>query len=205
MRKARVHSRARYSRVLGIVAGLILAPALAGSGSASAQGLFEALFGRGVFQPAPPAQAPSPFALPGYEGQPRLQYRRPPSYTPRRVTRAPRAEANTKPAPYVAPPVMPGPLGRFLRDPTLRRGDVVATVDGLMVFRGSAGSRHSPKDFAPLSRGGALVSARARTELARLNHAVRPHDEELESSMLAEVAEKDPPIVAQDEGRRVGR
>jgi hypothetical protein len=207
MRKARVHSRARYSRVLGIVTGLILAPALAGSGSASAQGLFEALFGRGAFQPAPPARAPSPFALPGYEGQPRLQYRRPPGYTPKRVTRAPasRIETSAKPAPYVAPPVMPGPLGRFLRDPTLRRGDVVATADGLMVFRGSAGSRHSEKDFVPLSRGGALVAARARTELARLNRAVRAHDGELESSMLAEVAQKEPPIVAQDEGRRVRR
>lgn len=56
------------------------------------------------------------------------------------------------PGPYVPPPVMDGPLGRFLRDPTLRSDDVVATTAGLMVYRGAGGKRHHKEsDFASVS------------------------------------------------------
>ncbi len=198
MPKARALWRAPCSRAFAITAGLIVAPVLAGSGSASAQGLFEALFGRSAFQPAPQIYAPAP--LPGYGAPPRLA----PRYTPKRITREQRAsrEASAKPAPYVAPPVMPGPLGKFLRDPTLRRGDVVATADGLMIFRGSSASRHSPKDFVAVSQAGGLVASHSRTELAKLDRAVRSGDRSGQT-IVAEVADKEAPIVAQDEGRRI--
>ena len=100
---------------------------------------------------------------------------------------------------------MPGPLGRFLRDATLRRGDVVATANGLMVFRGSAGSRHAASDFVPVTQGGSLVASQAKTELAKLDRAVRAGDRYAQHSLLAEVAEKEAPIVAQDEGRSFRR
>jgi hypothetical protein len=71
-----------------------------------------------------------------------------------------------------------------------------------MVFRGSSGSRHSPRDFVPVSRGGGLVASHARTELAKLDRAVRAGDRNGQT-IVAEVAEKEAPIVAQDEGPRI--
>lgn len=206
---ARAHKRARSLRALAIVAGVASASVAAGSGSASAQSLFEALFGRSAFQPAPQIYAPPPPALPGYApAQPQRRQAR--GFTPKRISReaaqdrverrASRSEAGVKPAPYVAPPVMPGPLGRFLRDATLRRGDVVATAEGLMVFRGTAGTRHTSRDFAPLSQSASLVSGQARTELAKLDGVVRTHDRYGHTPGGAELAENEAPIVAQDEG-----
>lgn len=211
---ARAPRRVRCFRALAIAAGVIAVPLATGSGSASAQSLFEALFGRSAFQPAPQIYAPPPPALPGYapSSAPRHKAR---GYTPKRVTRegvrergerrVVHSEAGVKPAPYVAPPVMPGPLGRFLRDPTLRRGDVVATADGLMVFRGSSGSRHTSRDFAPLSQSAALVSGKARTELAKLDGVVRSRDNYGHTPGASEVAENSAPIVAQDESVRSRR
>jgi hypothetical protein len=214
---ARAPRRARCLRALAIAAGVIAAPLATGSGSASAQSLFEALFGRSAFQPAPQIYAPPPPALPGYapSSAPRHKAR---GYAPKRITRegvrerldrgerrVVHNEAGVKPAPYVAPPVMPGPLGRFLRDPTLRRGDVVATADGLMVFRGSSGSRHTFRDFAPLSQSASLVSGKARTELAKLDGVVRSRDNYGHTPSGSEVAENDAPIVAQDDSVRSRR
>jgi hypothetical protein len=54
------------------------------------------------------------------------------------------------------------PLARastgFLDDPTLRRGDVVVTPAGLMVFRGSGRFPFSYDDFDPV---GSAAAARA--------------------------------------------
>lgn len=62
-----------------------------------------------------------------------------------------------KPGPYLPPPELPGHLGRFLRDPTLRPGDVVATEKGLMVYRGPGGSRHTEDQFVPVISAKRLV------------------------------------------------
>ena len=201
MPKARALWRAPCLRAFAITAGLIVAPVLAGSGSASAQGLFEALFGQRRFpasaadlRSAPPASGVWRAAPPGAALYAQAHHPRTPGAS---------AEASAKPAPYVAPPVMPGPLGKFLRDPTLRRGDVVATADGLMIFRGSSGSRHSPKDFVPVSQAGGLVAAIRRTELAKLDRRRSIGMTAAGKPSCAEVAEKEAPIVAQDEGRRI--
>lgn len=42
------------------------------------------------------------------------------------------------------------PLPDVLDDPTLRYNDMVVTRDGVLVFRGSAGVRHSTADFQRL-------------------------------------------------------
>ena len=77
------------------------------------------------------------------------------------------------PRPYVAPEVVAGPLGRFLRDPSLRRGDVVATPNGLMVFQGTSGSsNHKPSDFTPVDSARTIAGAR-RNDLVSLDRTLR--------------------------------
>lgn len=198
MWKARVRWRARYAPAAALAALLAASPMVVLSGPASAQSLFEALFGRSAQQPAPaPLYAPPASPYPEFGRTQRA--------TPKRVAREPRREprreAAAKPRPYVAPETMPGPLGRFLRDPSLRQGDIVATADGLMVFRGSAGSRHSPRDFVPIAKAGSLVAGKSRTELAKLDGATRSGSRDAQISIVAETTP--PPIVAQDDGRRI--
>ena len=42
-----------------------------------------------------------------------------------------------------------GPLGPFLNDSTLRRGDIVVTPDGPMTFQGGDSFTRRAEDFAP--------------------------------------------------------
>ena len=102
----------------------------------------------------------------------------PPRMTPIPTMASPRARSSrpavvrkerTGPRPYVAPERGAGPLGPFLHDPTLRRGDVVATAQGLMVFQGKGGgTNHKPSDFA------AVTSATSKAdELKALDQAMR--------------------------------
>lgn len=199
MWKARVHGRARYAPAAAFAALLAASPVVVASGPASAQSLFEALFGR-ASQPAPaPLYAPPASPYPEFGRGQRA--------TPKRIVREPRreraprhVEVSTKPRPYVAPEVLPGPLGRFLRDSSLRQGDIVATADGLMVFKGSSGSRHSARDFVPIAKAGSLVAGKSRAELAKLDGAARSGSRDAQISIVAETS---PPIVAQDEGRRI--
>jgi hypothetical protein len=54
---------------------------------------------------------------------------------------------------------------RALNDPSLQRGDVVATSRGLVVFVGSGGEEHQPGDFLPVpdpAYPAPLVTARQR-------------------------------------------
>jgi hypothetical protein len=97
------------------------------------------------------------------------------------------------PRPYVAPEVVEGPLGRFLRDPSLRRGDVVATPNGLMVFQGRAGSTsHRPSDFAPVASAG--VGGARRADLLTLDRTVRSSPANVE--FVAEKAEPKTLVIA---------
>lgn len=209
----RARRRSRHALVCLAVVGSLAA---AGVSAASAQGLFETLFGMRFQEPAPPLYHPPrsyPHAADDWRNH-QLRQSQPPrrgmwdphgrgrpqaSAGERRFERArPALGEPAKPSPYVAPPAMPGVLGRFLRDPTLRPGDVVATTEGLMVFRGSGGSRHAERDFVPLSRAGSLVARDARAELAKLDRAL---DHEPQSPASGREA----PIVAQDKTRAARR
>lgn len=58
---------------------------------------------------------------------------------------------------FVRPQRLAGPYGHFLLDPTLRRGDIVVTTEGLKVFMGGASGKraqHSNRDFVALARAG---------------------------------------------------
>lgn len=153
--------------------GLVLSASLASP--AAAQGLFDSLFG-GLRRVLPPSE---PYPYPGEDmedfrgrgGRPS-----PPGSVPiPSLDDLSRNRIATKPPPYVPPEVVAGPLGRFVRDPTLRRGDVVATASGLMVYRGAGGSWHDPRDFVPLSGGRDLVQGKA-SQLAAMDKAMKRDD-----------------------------
>jgi len=140
---------------------------MAAPSPAMAQNFFEALFGGG-FQPQAAAYAPTS------RGPSRSWPRREQGLRPGEgqgygrsknvVSRA--IEESGKPDKVEPPAMGAGPLGPFLNDPTLRSGDVVVTTEGLMVYRGRGGSRHSPRDFASLAKSGSRNSQLAAIERA---------------------------------------
>lgn len=140
--------RTRFRGTLVAACAFAAAQSMATPASA---GLLDFLFGRP--QPQQVIVAPPPVVVPS---------------RPRVVRDEPRG-----PRPYVAPEVVAGPLGRFLRDPSLRRGDVVATPNGLMVFQGQGGSgNYRASDFVPVASANGLGGAR-RTDLINLDRTVR--------------------------------
>ncbi len=135
---------------------------------ASAAGFFEALFGaRQVQRPIYPAPGQQ-LMLPPLNGANRLLL---PNeiYKPRIVKVSPAGPIVRTP---VRPAVLSGPLGPFLMDPTLRRGDVVVTTEGLKVFTGSSNIRHSQADFAALARASQFAAGNS-TVLAAIERANR--------------------------------
>ena len=140
---------------------------MAAPAPALAQNFLEQLFGGG-FQPQAAAYAPTSRGV--SRTWPRREQRLRPADgqgygRPRSlVSRA--FEESGKPERVEPPPVGAGPLGPFLNDPTLRSGDVVVTSEGLMVFRGGGGSRHSPRDFASLAKAGSKNSQLTAIERA---------------------------------------
>jgi hypothetical protein len=67
------------------------------------------------------------------------------------------------------PGIAPGPTN-ILADPTLRRGDVVVTSDGLMIFRGSRRFPYTSDDFDPITSL-ATAGSRHTPELIELQRA----------------------------------
>jgi hypothetical protein len=151
-------------------AGLLLAGAVV---PASAANIFEALFG------STPVPATAPRTVyPAQSSFRELTIRIPPVRSPAQVKK----KAGKKPVttfavvnpvqgmginsafrPVIAkarPPVLPGPLGPFLMDSTLSRGDVVVTTAGLRIFAGGYSSRHSPSVFLPLSKAQSYAQGR---------------------------------------------
>ena len=157
---------------------------------AHAQSLFEVLFGRqSIFAPPPQLYQPR------YEPAP-VRRSREPAAAPHRS-----GAVDAKPEKYVPPEVMPGPLGQFLRDPTLRRGDVVATSKGLMVFRGQGGARHSERDFAALSNATGFTAGNKANLVALELSLKRGRSSQHVGELLAERAVA-APMVAQDVKQR---
>jgi len=140
---------------------------MAAPAPAMAQNFFEQLFGGG-FQPQAAAYAPTSRGVsrtwPRREQRLRAVEGQGYGRSKSEVSRA--FEESGKPEKVEPPPVGAGPLGPFLNDPTLRSGDVVVTSEGLMVFRGRGGSRHSPRDFASLAKAGSRNSQLAAIERA---------------------------------------
>lgn len=107
--------------------GLAMAP------QAQAAGFFDDLARVFGARPTPPAAIGVPMEM---------------TVKPKR--QKPRAAATTKPA---APAVKLDPASDafwHLRDPTLRKGDIVVTRSGVVVFDGRASSEHAASDFTAL-------------------------------------------------------
>ncbi len=133
---------------------------------ASAQNFLEMLFGgfpRQASAYAPPSRASQ--SWPGREQQ-LWRYENGEGVMARAPTPRNPEEMYGRPEKVEPPPVGPGPLGPFLNDPTLRSGDVVVTAQGLMVYRGGGGSRHSPRDFVSLAKAGSKSAQLAAIERA---------------------------------------
>lgn len=135
-----------------LFAAIVILPGF--STGASAQGLLQILFGkpRPAYQQRtyapPPSYHQRRARRPDYSQQRRSRPRR--ARAPRNVSVAKKPAG---PKVYTPPPVLSGPYGRFRADPTLRKGDVLVTSNGLVVFVGKRGTKHSVKDFVPLSKG----------------------------------------------------
>jgi hypothetical protein len=137
---------------------LMLLPAMCAPASA---GFFEALFGprqQSIPVYAPASQLPLRLA-PAQKAQPRALTIRP-SLSVVKASAPIRKVSIIAPVKVAAvrPAVLAGPLGPFLLDPTLRRGDVVVTNEGLKVFTGPAKSQHGSSEFTALSHSAQFAS-----------------------------------------------
>ena len=140
-----------------VLAAPVLAATILAPGAALACNPIQFLFGGCRPQPTPQLQ-PAP-SLENLLGK---------SHGPARAKRRPTASGPSRGAKQVAiaPPqgARVGSVAHFAEDKTLRRGDVVVTPDGFLVYRG-AGRTHSRDDFEPLTK--------ARNDLATLEKASR--------------------------------
>jgi hypothetical protein len=168
--------RKRVLRSRGFLA--ISAIAFAGAATAQTASPFAFLFGgspwegRSAYAPGPlhPSSPyggyqPSPY---GYSSVP--DYYEPYEYQPPRVRRwhrppvqvEKRASEPSSPKENIAAIEAAkggdGPLGPFLKDPTLRAGDVVVTTKGFMVFRGEEGQSHRESDFVSIANASGPVA-----------------------------------------------
>jgi hypothetical protein len=76
----------------------------------------------------------------------------------------------------IEPGVAPARPASFLEDATLRRGDVVVTPDGLMLFRGSKRFPYASSDFDPVRSPAAARATHAPEliELQRIHERGKP-------------------------------
>ena len=116
---------------LGLAAALVLAAAP----GAEAAGLFDEL-ARALFGGGPRLRA-SPIYE--YEDEPRV-----------RAPRARAPEVSSKPKPPVVRLDPQTDKQWYLKDPTLRRGDIVVTAGGVLVYQGRDADAARPADFVAL-------------------------------------------------------
>ncbi len=174
MARNRKPARAMQAILLGVTVG-ILAPVF--SGPAMAAGFFETLFGvrqaqQPIYAPRPQYDVPLVSSAQGSRIKAAQRAKAKSSAkTVKGISAAKSAAAGLKTtAPRVE--VLPGPLGPFLRDPTLRRGDVVVTTDGLKVFTGAANTQHASTEFSALSRASQFAAGNSNV-LAAIDRANR--------------------------------
>ena len=155
--------RARRQVPRRLVRAALLAASVAAilpcmSGAASA-GFFEALFGRRE-APQPVYMTPSPRQYLPLTVSPLRPHMRA-AVRPKPAVRTLRATAAPVKTVAARPAALPGPLGPFLLDPTLRRGDVVVTSDGLKIFTGVSASQHSTSEFTGLAQGAQFAAGKS--------------------------------------------
>lgn len=115
----------------------VAALAFSAAPSAQAAGLFDDL-ARALFGGGPRLRA-SPIYE--YDDEPRVR-------APR--ARAPASEVSSKPKPPVVQLDPQADKQWYLKDPTLRRGDIVVTARGVLVYQGRDADAARPADFVAL-------------------------------------------------------
>ena len=197
---------ARRIRRLIATSIVSLGAAVAMAGPASAAGFFETLFGVRQQQPAvyyAPRHVPNvPLVMPdrrdpdqqARRAQARAKAKAKAKAIAARATERVAADVRSVQQVKVAPQVLGGPLGPFLLDPTLRRGDVVVTTQGLQVFTGAPSGQHSAAEFAPLAQASQLVKGNF-TVLAAIDRANRFSDKPLVAVQTVPAAPAAKPVV----------
>lgn len=139
-----------------IVAASVFAAAAFAPGAALACNPIQFLFGGCRPQPTPQPQPTLENLIDRNQG-PLVRAKRKPSAA---------ASSHGARQAAIAPPqgASVGSVAHFAEDRTLRRGDVVVTSEGFLVYRGQGGA-HSRNDFEPLTK--------ARDDLASLEKASR--------------------------------
>src|SRR5215210_3136661 len=129
---------------------------------------------------AEPAQAlgifESLFGIRSQRFEPPYGYYEPPPVRRRVIVKRPRPKVELASLPPVRemPKVPKDPVvlsdaevvAGLLKDPTLRRGDIVVFPKGPKVFTGAPGSSHSPRDFENLRSSSAVADNTRRAVLA---------------------------------------
>lgn len=125
-----------------IIGGLVAATLSGSAEQAAARNIFEDF--SAAFFGAPPRQAQPRYSAPQPDGLPLEMTVRKPGEANRRGY----PEASSKPVPPVVNLDPRTDPNWFLKDPTLRRGDIVVTNKGVLVFNGRGNVTRS--DFASL-------------------------------------------------------
>ncbi len=134
--------RATLVRTLVLCLALAVAPAAASARSGSNAGPFSILSGETKQAQEDPRLAWRMRVEAARQRYEAFAARAEEMYRAQRLTRLPRASS----APFDAPE----PLTAALDDPTLRYNDMIVAADGVLVFRGPEGARHSAADFERL-------------------------------------------------------
>lgn len=145
----------QYQYRASIVAASVFVAAAFAPGAALACNPIQFLFGGCRPQPAPQPQTTLEHLIDREQG---------PAHAKRKPVATGPARGAKQAA--IAPPsgASVGSVAHFAEDKTLRRGDVVVTSEGFLVYRGQGGA-HSRNDFEPLTK--------ARDDLASLEKASR--------------------------------
>ncbi len=174
--KAGIRKASKAIRIiLPSISALILLPAL--GGPVAAAGFFETLFGirpaqQQVHVPRPQYDVPLVSGAQGIRMKPAQRVKAKPAAKIVKAVSATKSSGSSSKSAALRPEVLPGPLGPFLRDPTLRRGDVVVTIDGLKVFTGAANTQHSGSEFAALAHASHFAAGNSSV-LAAIDRANR--------------------------------
>jgi hypothetical protein len=140
---------------------LCVVAALLPAGTADAQNLLESLFG------ARPSRAPVPVSVSAADPNAWDFLDRAKQKRPATAQREPKSSG-------CAPTCKVGPMD-VMDDPTLRRGDIVVTRDGPMVFTGASRAKGRERAFMPVADYPGLPKS-MRQELASMRIAKVPNE-----------------------------
>jgi hypothetical protein len=128
-------------RVLTTALAAMIGLAIAPPAQAQAAGFFDDLARAFFSRPATPAMTGDPFEM---------------TVKPKRSRPRPASARPAEPAARLDPAT---DAFWYLRDPTLKKGDIIIARSGIVVYRGRGGAEHMPSDFTALGETEGLSKA----------------------------------------------